>query len=107
MRKEDKQKWTGWTRPGLRSPDAAYSTIAILNIMNNLEHFLHGYPSTSGAQQKALKMCLSGGMVCKFADDTTIGGGMDSEEDYFRVQMDLDLMRQWTKEWQMELDLDK
>eukprot|EP00061_Rhincodon_typus_P006699 g27627.t1 len=47
-----------------------------------------------------------GGMVSKFADDTKIGGVVNSEEGYLRVQRDLDQMGQWAEEWQMEFNLD-
>eukprot|EP00061_Rhincodon_typus_P004849 g23569.t1 len=48
-----------------------------------------------------------GGIVSKFADDTNIGGAVDSEEGYLRVQKDLDHMGQWAKTWLMEFNLDK
>ena len=48
-----------------------------------------------------------GGMVRKFADDTKIGGTVDSEESYLRLQRDLDQLGQWADEWQMEFKLDK
>ena len=47
-----------------------------------------------------------GGMVSKFADDTKIGGIVDSEEGYLGLQWDLDQLGQWD-EWQMELNSDK
>eukprot|EP00061_Rhincodon_typus_P001733 g15612.t1 len=47
------------------------------------------------------------GMVSKFADDTKIGGVVDSEKGYLRVQWDLAQMGQWTEEWQMEVNSDK
>eukprot|EP00061_Rhincodon_typus_P017132 g45691.t1 len=46
-------------------------------------------------------------MVIKFSDDTKIGGVVDSEEGYLRVEPDLDLMGQWAEQWQMEFNLDK
>ena len=48
-----------------------------------------------------------GGMVSKFADDTKIGGIVDSEESYRQLQPDLDQLGQWADEWQMEFNLDK
>eukprot|EP00061_Rhincodon_typus_P014892 g42258.t1 len=48
-----------------------------------------------------------GGMISKFADDTKIGGVVDSEEAYLRVQWDLDQMGHWAKEWQTKFNLDK
>ena len=36
-----------------------------------------------------------GDMVSKFADDTKIGGVVDSEESYLRLQWDLDQLGQW------------
>ena len=47
------------------------------------------------------------GMVSKFADDTKIGGIVDSEEGYLGLQRDLGQLGQWTDEWQMEFNLDK
>eukprot|EP00061_Rhincodon_typus_P013478 g39873.t1 len=48
-----------------------------------------------------------GGMVSKFADDTKIGGVVDSEEGYLKLEWDLDQMGQWAEEWEMEFKLDK
>ena len=48
-----------------------------------------------------------GGMVSKFADDTKIGGIVDSEEGDLGLQRDLDQLGQWADEWQMEFNLDK
>ena len=45
-----------------------------------------------------------GGMVSKFADDTKIGGIVDSEESYLGLQQDLDRLGQWADEWQMEFN---
>eukprot|EP00061_Rhincodon_typus_P017390 g46066.t1 len=46
-------------------------------------------------------------MAGKFADDTKIGGAVDSKEGYLRVKRDLDQMGHRAEEWQMEFDLDK
>ena len=46
-------------------------------------------------------------MVSKFADDTKIGGIVDSEEGYLGLQQDLDQLGQCADEWQMEFNLDK
>eukprot|EP00061_Rhincodon_typus_P005366 g24787.t1 len=46
-------------------------------------------------------------MVSKFADDTKIGGIVDNEEGYLRVQQDFDQMGQRAEEWQIEFNLDK
>eukprot|EP00061_Rhincodon_typus_P010066 g34065.t1 len=46
-------------------------------------------------------------MVSKFADDTKIGGVVDSQEGYLREQRDFDQMGWWAEEWQMEFNLDK
>eukprot|EP00061_Rhincodon_typus_P014608 g41728.t1 len=43
----------------------------------------------------------TGGMVSKSADDTKIGGAVDSEG-YLRVQQDLDQMGQWAEKWHMD-----
>ena len=47
------------------------------------------------------------GMVSKFADDTKIGGMVDSEEGYLQLQRDLDQLGQWADKWQMDFNLDK
>ena len=39
-----------------------------------------------------------GGMVSKFADDTKIGGIVDSEESYLQLQWDLNQLGQWADE---------
>uniref|UniRef100_UPI001626CA59 reverse transcriptase domain-containing protein n=1 Tax=Proteus mirabilis TaxID=584 RepID=UPI001626CA59 len=44
------------------------------------------------------------GWVSKFADDTKIGGVVDSEEGCCRLQRDLDMMQSWAEEWQMEFN---
>ena len=41
-------------------------------------------------------------MVSKFADDTKIGGRVNSEEGYLGLQRDLDQLGQWADEWHME-----
>eukprot|EP00061_Rhincodon_typus_P001454 g14832.t1 len=46
-------------------------------------------------------------MVSKFADDTKMRGVVDNEEDYLRVQRDLDQMGQRAEEQLMEFNLDK
>eukprot|EP00061_Rhincodon_typus_P004572 g22906.t1 len=46
-------------------------------------------------------------MVDKFVDNTKIGGIVDSEEDFLRLQRDFDPMGQWAEKWQMEFNLDK
>ena len=46
-------------------------------------------------------------MVSKFADDTKIGGIVDSEESYLRLQRDLDQLGQWADDCQMEFNLGK
>ena len=48
-----------------------------------------------------------GGMVSKFADDTKIGGIVDSEEIYLQLHRDHDQLGQKADEWQMEFNLDK
>ena len=48
-----------------------------------------------------------GSMISKFADDTKIGGVVDSEEGFLRLQQDLDQMGQWAEKWQMEFNSDK
>ena len=39
-----------------------------------------------------------GGMVSKVADDTKIGGIVDSEDGYLLLQRDLDQLGQWADE---------
>eukprot|EP00061_Rhincodon_typus_P001185 g13986.t1 len=47
------------------------------------------------------------GMICKFTDDTKIGGIMDGEEGYQKLQQDLDQLGKWAEKWQMEFNIDK
>eukprot|EP00061_Rhincodon_typus_P011492 g36540.t1 len=46
-------------------------------------------------------------MVSKFADGIKIGGEVDIEGGYFKVQQDLDQMGPRAKEWQTDFNLDK
>eukprot|EP00061_Rhincodon_typus_P002924 g18823.t1 len=46
-------------------------------------------------------------MVRKFADDTKMGGIVDSDENYLRVQQDRAQMGRMAEEWQVEFKLDK
>eukprot|EP00061_Rhincodon_typus_P007917 g30070.t1 len=48
----------------------------------------------------------NGGIVSKFVDDSKIGGVVDSEEGYLRIQQDLDQMGRWAEEWHTEFNLD-
>jgi len=48
-----------------------------------------------------------GGMIRKFADDTKIGGIVDSKEGFLGLQWDLGLLGQCVDEWQMEFNLDQ
>ena len=45
-------------------------------------------------------------MIGKFADDTKIGGVVDSE-DCQRIQQDVNWLETWAERWQMELNPDK
>eukprot|EP00061_Rhincodon_typus_P005338 g24722.t1 len=47
------------------------------------------------------------GLICKFEDDTKTGGVADSEEDYQRIQQDIDQLVAWAEKWQMEFIPDK
>ena len=47
------------------------------------------------------------GMNSKFADDTKIGGIVDCEEGYQKLQQDLDQLGKWAKKWQMEFNIGK
>ena len=47
------------------------------------------------------------GLISKFADDTKIGGVVDSEEDCQRIQQDINRLETWTEKWQMEFNPDK
>ena len=47
------------------------------------------------------------GMISKFADDTKIGGIVDIEEGYQKLQQDLDQLGKWAKKWQMEFNIGK
>ncbi len=45
--------------------------------------------------------------ICKFADDTKIGREINSEEDSLSLQVDLDRVLKWSKDWQMQFNADK
>ncbi|XP_059843914.1 P-selectin glycoprotein ligand 1 isoform X2 [Hypanus sabinus] len=45
--------------------------------------------------------------ISKFADDTKIGGVVDSEEGFQSLQRDLDQLEKWAEKWQMEFNTDK
>jgi len=47
------------------------------------------------------------GWVSKFADDTKIGGVVDSEEGDWRLQRDIYKMQSWAENWQMEFNPEK
>eukprot|EP00061_Rhincodon_typus_P000477 g11833.t1 len=47
------------------------------------------------------------GMNSKFADDAKIGGIVDNEEGYQKLQQDRDQLGKWAKKWQMEFNIDK
>ena len=47
------------------------------------------------------------GWVSKFADDTKVGGVVDSVEGCQRLQWDIDRMQNWAEKWQMEFNPDK
>eukprot|EP00061_Rhincodon_typus_P012388 g38090.t1 len=42
--------------------------------------------------------------VSEFADDTKIGGVVDSAEDYQKIQWDIDQLQIWADKWQMEFN---
>ena len=45
--------------------------------------------------------------VLKFADDTKLFGKVQSEVDYIGIQEDLQRLSDWSKEWQMEFNVEK
>ncbi|WP_221627760.1 reverse transcriptase domain-containing protein, partial [Proteus mirabilis] len=47
------------------------------------------------------------GWVSKFADDTKVGGVVDSEEGCGRLQRDIDKLQSWAERWQMEFNVAK
>eukprot|EP00061_Rhincodon_typus_P009006 g32134.t1 len=47
------------------------------------------------------------GLINKFADQTKIGGVVDSEEDCQRIQQNIEQLEAWAEKWQMEFNLDK
>eukprot|EP00061_Rhincodon_typus_P011314 g36239.t1 len=65
------------------------------------------YMDFGKAFDKGLHDRLVRGMVGKFADDTKIGGLVDSEAGYLRIQLAVDQLGQQTEEWQMEFTSDK
>eukprot|EP00061_Rhincodon_typus_P007614 g29472.t1 len=46
-------------------------------------------------------------MISKFVDDTKIGGIVDSEKGYQKLQQDLNQLGKWAEKWQMEVNIDK
>eukprot|EP00061_Rhincodon_typus_P014807 g42111.t1 len=48
-----------------------------------------------------------GGLISKFADNTKTGGAADSEEDFQRIQQDMDRLGTWMEKWQEEFNLAK
>ena len=47
------------------------------------------------------------GWVGKFADDTKVGGVVDSLEGCQKLQRDIDRMQDWAEKWQMDFNADK
>ena len=47
------------------------------------------------------------GWVGKFADDTKVGGVVDSLEGCQKLQRDIDRMQDWAEKWQMDFNSDK
>eukprot|EP00061_Rhincodon_typus_P014859 g42201.t1 len=48
-----------------------------------------------------------GDLISKFKDDMKIGGVVGSEEDYRRIQRDIDQLESWMEKRQVEFNLDK
>jgi len=47
------------------------------------------------------------GWVSTFADDTKVGGVVDSAEGCCRLQRDVDKLQSWAERWQMEFNTEK
>jgi len=47
------------------------------------------------------------GRVSKFADDTKVGGVVDSAEGCCTLQRELDKLQSWAERWQMEFNVEK
>ena len=47
------------------------------------------------------------GWVSKFADDTKVGGVVDSEDGCYSLQRDIDRLHSWAERWQMEFNAEK
>lgn len=45
--------------------------------------------------------------ISKFADDTKIGRVINSQDDCISLQKDLDMLHKWSKDWQMEFNVEK
>eukprot|EP00061_Rhincodon_typus_P006890 g27983.t1 len=45
-------------------------------------------------------------MISKFVDDTKIGGIVDNEEAYQKLQQDLDQLGKRTKKWKIDFNID-
>ena len=43
------------------------------------------------------------GLIRKFADDTKVGGFVDSDEDHQRIQQNIDQLETWAVRWQRSL----
>ena len=48
-----------------------------------------------------------GGLISKFADDTKLGGVIESCLDTKKLQSDLDKLLEWSEKWQMKFNADK
>ena len=46
-------------------------------------------------------------MVLKFADDTKLIGKVETLDDRNKIKRDLEKLYQWSKDWQMPLNIDK
>eukprot|EP00061_Rhincodon_typus_P007068 g28364.t1 len=93
--------------------DILVSSIATGEVLENcrlanvVPRFKKGEKEKPGNYRPVSLTSVVGGIVSKFADDTKIGGVVDSEVGYLKVQQDLDQMDLWAEVWQMEFNLDK
>jgi len=51
--------------------------------------------------------CGLSNWILNFADDAKIFGTVSEKNDQIKLQMDLDILVQWSKEWQLLFNIDK
>ena len=62
---------------------------------------------TSGVPQGSVLDANLVSKISKFADDTKLGGKVDTVQDRLQIQQDLANIVEWSKKWQMPFNLEK